>query len=205
MSIDYIYLLVTILLSYILGSISGSMVIGRFLSTDIRKKGSGNAGATNALRVMGFKFALGVFLIDILKGFISTQYVSSIFYYPSTNEVILCGAAAVLGHVYPIFYNFKGGKGAATLVGAMIVFYPESIPVALIVWIITIVFTGYVGLATILGGCSLPAMVYLNQKEGFILYMLISFFIIFTHRSNIHRMINKNENRFEKAMIFKKK
>ena len=205
MSSDYLYPIITIFLSYALGSISGSMVMGKLFSTDIREKGSGNAGATNALRVMGFKFAFGVFLIDILKGFVSAQYISSLFTLASSNEIILCGAAAVLGHVYPVFYNFRGGKGAATLVGALLVLYPQSIPVALLVWIATIVLSGYVGLATMLAGCSLPVMVFINQKEGFILYILLSLLIIFTHRSNIIRMINKNENRFEKAMIFKKK
>ena len=205
MSSDYLYPIITIFLSYALGSISGSMVMGKLFLTDIREKGSGNAGATNALRVMGFKFAFGVFFIDILKGFVSAQYVSSLFSMASTNEIILCGAAAVLGHVYPVFYNFRGGKGAATLVGALLVLYPQSIPFALLVWISTIVLSGYVGLATILAGCSIPVMVFINQKEGFILYILLSLLIIFTHRSNIIRMINKNENRFEKAMIFKKK
>ena len=179
--------------------------MGKIFSTDIRKKGSRNAGATNALRVMGFKFAFGVFIIDIIKGFIAAYYISNWFYISTSSLIFLCGFAAVIGHVYPIFYNFKGGKGAATIVGALMAIYPESIPMVLSVWILTIILSGYVGLATMLAGVSLPIMVFIKNEENLLLFILFSLLIIFTHRSNIIRMLNRNENRFEKAMIFKKK
>ena len=116
-----IQIIINIILSYLLGSISGSMVLGKLRGVDIRTMGSGNAGGTNAFRTIGPLFALGVVIIDILKGVVSVSLISG-FNFHSNIDInlisympVLCGIAAVLGHVYPIYYNFKGGKGAGTL------------------------------------------------------------------------------------------
>ena len=204
--------IINIILSYLIGSISGSMVLGSIKGIDIRKMGSGNAGGTNALRSVGPLFALGVIVIDILKGVIAVllisqfRFVANYSFLSSELVEISCAIAAVLGHVYPIYYNFKGGKGAGTLIGIIGVLFPQCIIYALLSWIITLIFTGYVGLGTIIAGIILSISAYFLDVSNMHFYfsVLMSIFIIFTHRSNIKRMIQGDENRFEKIMIFKK-
>ena len=204
--------IINIILSYLIGSISGSMVLGSIKGIDIRKMGSGNAGGTNALRSVGPLFALGVIGIDILKGVIAVLLISQFRFISNysflRNELveISCAIAAVLGHVYPIYYNFKGGKGAGTLIGIIGVLFPQCIIYSLLSWVITLIFTGFVGLGTIIAGIILSISAYFLDVSNMHFYfsVLMSIFIIFTHRSNIKRMIQGDENRFEKIMIFKK-
>ena len=119
-------LIIKLILSYLLGSISGSMLMGNLKGIDIREIGSGNAGGTNAFRTQGLIFALPVVIIDVSKGYIPTQFFHSFSFIKSESLVpfemfpLICGFAAVIGHCYPIFYNFKGGKGAGTLIGVLI-------------------------------------------------------------------------------------
>ena len=206
-------ILILSLASYVIGSISGSMVLGYMKGIDIRKMGSGNAGGTNAFRTVGASFALGVIAIDILKGIFAVLIVSHLNFisdYSLNISLVLtdigCAIAAVIGHVYPIYYNFKGGKGGGTLVGIISVLFPQCIVYALLSWILTLGLTGFVGLGTMVAGVVLAASAYLlNIKEIYLYFsVLMSLFIIFTHRTNIKRMIEGNENRFEKAMIFKR-
>jgi len=205
--------LINILLSYLMGSISGSMVLGKLKGIDIRKMGSGNAGGTNAFRTVGAFFALGVIFIDILKGVVAVLYVSQLHFISMyslnvSNEIIhiACAIAAVLGHVYPIYYNFQGGKGAGTLIGIIAVLFPQCIIYALLGWLITLIFSGFVGLATMIAGIVLVITAYLFNIHYIYFYfsILMALFIIFTHRSNIKRMINGKENRFKKIMLFKR-
>ena len=204
--------IINIILSYLIGSISGSMVLGYIKGIDIRKMGSGNAGGTNAFRTVGASFAVGVVTIDILKGVVAVLFISQLVFinklsFLSTELIeVSCAIAAVLGHVYPIYYNFKGGKGAGTLIGIIGVLFPQCIIYALLSWIVTLIFTGYVGLGTMIAGLVLSVSAYLFNVPTTYFYfsILMSFFIIFTHRTNIQRMINGNENRFNKIMIFKK-
>ena len=205
--------LINILLSYLIGSISGSMVLGKLKGIDIRKMGSGNAGGTNAFRTVGAIFALGVIFIDILKGVVAVLYVSqlnfiSMYSLNISNEIIhiVCAIAAVLGHVYPIYYNFKGGKGAGTLIGIIGVLFPQCIVYALLGWLITLMFSGFVGLATMIAGLVLVITAFLFKIHYIYFYfsILMALFIIFTHRSNIKRMIDGTENRFKKIMLFKR-
>ena len=199
------------ILAYLLGSISGSMVMGKLNNVDIRKMGSGNAGGTNAFRTQGIFFALPVVLIDIGKGFIAAEYFHSINFV-NTNTMIesshlFFGSAAVIGHCYPIFHNFKGGKGAGTAMGVLISVFPNTLLPALIVWILSLIFTGFVGLSTILASITVSIIsIYtfplINNIQ--IMCFFISLFIIFMHRSNITRMIKGKENQFKKIMIFKK-
>jgi len=208
-------IIINIILSYLLGSISGSMILGKIKGVDIRTMGSGNAGGTNAFRSVGPLFALGVVMIDIAKGIISVLFISSLTFYSyiSTDFYgtiqVLCGVAAVIGHVYPLYYNFKGGKGAGTLIGVVGVLFPESIVYALCSWILILIITGFVGLGTIIASIVLVLVTYFLYPEGLsspfgILSILMALFIIFTHRSNIQRMLNGTENQFKKAMIFKR-
>ena len=209
-------IIINCILSYLIGSISGSMVLGNLKGIDIRKMGSGNAGGTNAFRTVGPIFALGVIIIDILKGYISVIYISQLNFMNysiiGSSEImnIVCGISAVLGHVYPVYYNFKGGKGAGTLIGIIAALFPfKSLMYAILSWIIILIFTGYVGLGTIIAGITLALNAYVifvgtEFSEYIYFAFLMAIFIVFTHRENILRMLNGNENKFEKIMIFKK-
>jgi glycerol-3-phosphate acyltransferase PlsY len=211
-------LILRFIISYLLGSISGGMVLGKLNGVDIRNLGSGNTGGTNAFRTMGAKFALGVLFIDVIKGFIAVQFVPGLnltgLIPPAELNLeitaLVCGCGAVLGHVYPLYYKFKGGKGAGTMVGVLLAMFPVGLAICLAVWGLILVMSGYVGLSTITAGIALPvstAMIYpggLASSFG-TFSIIIAFFIIFTHRSNINRMLMGNENRFEKAMIFRRK
>ena len=200
--------IIRIILSYLIGSISGSMVIGKFKKVDIREMGSGNAGGTNAFRTQGALFALGVIIIDIFKGFAATYYIGMGFGDVSSLS-LTCGFASVIGHIYPIYHQFKGGKGAGTLIGVLLAL-PLSgivIPTLILIWLVILVVTGYVGLGTIITGISFPLYLYLfsNQASELMIFgILCSILIIFTHRSNIIRMYRGEENQFEKIMILKK-
>ena len=198
-----------IIFSYLIGSVSGSMLMGRIRGVDIRTMGSGNAGGTNAFRTQGAVFALSVVTIDITKGFIATYYISG-----DVGEGgilgVLCGIMAVLGHVYPIYYDFKGGKGAGTLVGILIGLYPFGLLISFSIWLLILILTGYVGLSTILGGISFPIVIYYNNFMGGLnstigtFSIIMALFLVYTHRSNIVRMLQGNENRFDKVMILRK-
>ena len=211
-------LIVKLIISYLFGSVSGSMLIGKLNGTDIRKMGSGNAGSTNAFRTMGAAFALSVIFIDVLKGFIAVKFVPFLQLggILTTNTIdikllhIICGIGVVVGHVYPIYHGFKGGKGAGTMMGVLAVLFPTYLFIGFPTWLLVFVSSGYVGLSTIIAGIILPICTLLFYSNGIyspfgVFSVLVAVFIIFTHRSNINRMIMGNENRFKKVMIFRKK
>jgi len=202
-------LLIKALLSYLLGSVSGSMVVGALKHVDIRKSGSGNAGGTNAFRTQGFRFALGVVIIDIGKGALAAGLVPGLNLGFGVDPAALaslqlaCGFAAVVGHCYPIWYGFRGGKGAATAVGALLVIAPLATLPMLLTWLLVLGITGWVGLSTMLAALSLiPALLLLGADAATVTFgVLLALFIVFTHRSNIRKMLNGTENRFERARI----
>jgi glycerol-3-phosphate acyltransferase PlsY len=202
-------LLIKVLLSYLLGSVSGSMVVGAVKHVDIRKSGSGNAGGTNAFRTQGFWFALGVVIIDIGKGALAAGVVPALnFGFPADEAArgslqLACGFAAVVGHCYPVWYGFRGGKGAATAVGALLVIAPLVTVPMLLTWLLVLGITGWVGLATMLAALSLiPALLLLGADARTVVFgVLLALFIVFTHRSNIRNMLNGTEYRFERARI----
>lgn len=205
-----IKLFVFIISGYLIGSISGSLLLGKFKKVDIRNLGSGNAGATNALRSVGPFFALCTLLIDIMKGYLPVILFSPYVDMPLDKDLIkiLIGVSSVLGHVYPIFYSFKGGKGAGTLLGVIAAIFPSSISLVFSMWVLVLIFTGYVGLSTICAGLALVVSTYFWYSPGIysafgFFTILISIFLIFTHRSNISRMIEGKENQFQKVMILK--
>ena len=170
-------LIIQIIISYLLGSISGSMIIGKFKKVDIRNMGSGNAGGTNAFRTQGALFALGVITIDILKGFIAIYYIG-MGYREITSLSFMCGFGSVLGHIYPVYYNFKGGKGAGTLVGILIGLYPFGLLIAFSVWLFILVLTGYVGLSTMLAGISFPMIIYAKNFNWAFVFLLCGWFCL---------------------------
>jgi len=185
------------------------MVMGSLRQVDIRDKGSGNAGGTNAFRTQGFKFALLVVLIDVGKGFLAAwlfpQFDLGTLDVGVSPEIqmLSCGFAVVVGHCFPLWHGFRGGKGAATSVGALLLINPVVVIPMIAVWLIVLVLTGWVGLSTILAAVSLvPAFLWL-EGGGMTLWLGIALavFIVFTHRANIRAMLNGTENRFKKIMI----
>jgi glycerol-3-phosphate acyltransferase PlsY len=201
-----------IVLAYLLGSISGSLLLGRLKKVDIRSQGSGNAGGTNAFRTQGLVFALGVVLIDVGKGFVAAWWIPMLFAggvstVPHLDLLVMaCGFAAVLGHCFPAWHGFRGGKGAATAVGALIVIEPWLLVPLVMVWLITLIMTGYVGLSTVLAGFSLvPASWAMNDHQLMIFSVVLAVFLLFTHRENMRRLRNGTEYRFERIHIFTRK
>jgi len=205
-------LIVKIVLAYLLGSVSGSLWLGRLKKIDIRSQGSGNAGGTNAFRTQGLVFAIGVVVIDIGKGFIAAWWIPSLdfggsaVFADSGLQVMACGFAAVLGHCFPLWHGFRGGKGAATAVGALIVIEPWLLLPLAITWLITLIMTGYVGLSTVLAGFSLiPAAWAMNNNTLVVFSTVLALFLLFTHRANMRKLRNGTEYRFERIHIFSRK
>ena len=209
---------VKFLISYFVGSLMGALIVGKLRGgIDIRTMGSGNAGGTNALRTQGLFFALGVVVIDIGKGVIGAGVVPGLElpFVPADPDIsrnwlqLCCGAAAVFGHVWPIFHRFRGGKGAATLVGTLVVFGPELIVPLLIVWASVLVISGYVGLATMAAAISVPVWIAITQLPAeqplFIYCAVMAAYIVRWHRLNIQRMKDGSEHRNTKFMIFSSK
>jgi glycerol-3-phosphate acyltransferase PlsY len=203
------------LFSYLIGSIMGSMVMGKLRGgVDIRTAGSGNAGGTNALRTQGWLFALGVVAVDGGKGVIAAGIIPGIELPIAGNDpeisrtwlTLSCAAASVIGHVWPMWHNFRGGKGAATLVGTLVILAPGLIIPMLLVWAWVLVLSGYVGLATMIAGLSAPlylAVMRLPSDQPLFIYCaVLALYIIFTHRSNIRRMMDGAEERNPRLMFF---
>ena len=217
---EFTYLVLLLFTSFLAGSTPTSIIMGQLIKgIDLREHGSGNAGATNAFRVLGWKPALVVISIDIFKGWFPAAVLASVFFsaqvIPDLGVVqILCGFSAVLGHTYTIFAGFKGGKGVGTLGGMLLALFPTAFPFCLTIAVLTIIFTGYVSLASILAASSLPIFLLILPPffgaepaplSLIVFSLLIPFFIIYTHRSNIQRLRSGEENQFVKAMIFRKK
>jgi len=195
-------------LAYLVGSVLGSLVVGQLCGgVDIRRLGSGNAGGTNALRTQGKVFALWVMIIDVGKGVLPvmifpTLSLPGVGIDPLVSREVIAysvGFAAILGHVYPLWYDFKGGKGGATAAGVLCVVAPDLALPIIFTWFALIVVIGYVGLATM--GTAAGAAAYIGivgLPEDYLLFVLavlIAALIVFTHRANIVRMWQGTENR----------
>ncbi|MBU6470189.1 MAG: glycerol-3-phosphate 1-O-acyltransferase PlsY [Gammaproteobacteria bacterium] len=208
-----VWLLLRILIAYLLGSLIGSLIVGKIYGgVDIRTQGSGNAGSTNALRTQGKVFALWVMLIDVGKGVLAAGLLPSLLAAP--NELGLewtaaaCGAAAIIGHVFPVFFRFHGGKGFATFLGVLLMLSWQGLIVALIVWCLVLVLSGYVGLSTLMAAWSVPVfgvIVYGYTSPLFWFGLVMALFILYTHRSNIQRLATGKENRFTRVMLLRRR
>jgi len=200
-----------ILLAYLIGSLSGSLLVGRLRGVDIRTQGSGNAGGTNAFRTQGFVFALGTVLIDVGKGAFAAWLGLQSFHGETGGPVpaMSCAAAAIAGHVWPLYHGFRGGKGAGTMVGALLVLWPLVLLPVIVVWLLTLTITGFVGLSTMLAGIALvPATLWLRPEDPGRVWLIgaivVSLFLVYTHRSNITKMFRGTEHRFEKARVWRR-
>ena len=195
-------ILVLLVAAYLLGSLSGSLLLGRLRGVDIRTHGSGNAGGTNALRTLGWRFALGTVLIDVGKG-VAAAWLARRFG-DAAWVPYAAGFAAMLGHVWPVFHGFRGGKGGGTLVGVLLVLWPLAVPVMIGAWAVVLVASGYVGLATIVAAASLAplALIAGERPERIVFAVGVALFIAFTHRANLARLRAGTESRFERARLF---
>lgn len=201
------------LLAYLLGSVMGAMVMGRFRGVDIRQMGSGNAGGTNALRTQGFAFALGVVVVDVGKallavGLLPGWVLPGIGQDPEVSRewlAVACAVAVVAGHVWPLYHEFRGGKGAATLVGAVAVLAPEVVLPVLAVWLLFVMIWGMVGLATMAAGATLPIAFFTGGASLPLLAFGIAMagFIVYTHRTNIARMRAGTEGHVKRLWLFR--
>ena len=200
-----------IMTAYLLGSIPSAVWIGkRFHGIDVREHGSHNAGATNTLRVLGSRAALVVFAMDVLKGFLAVMLAHLSGYFSGSdymfNLKIALVAAAVLGHIFPIFANFKGGKGVATLAGATLGVHPHAVLICLAIFIIILLITHYVSLSSICAGVCFPFVLFFvfgERSETLMIYsVVVAGLLIFTHRKNIKRLLAGTES---KTYLCKKK
>jgi glycerol-3-phosphate acyltransferase PlsY len=206
-------LIITIAAAYLLGSIPSSVWYGiGYFGIDVRKHGSGNAGATNTFRTLGKRAGTIVMLIDVMKGWTATCLASLLFYIGTIGETelltykILFGIIAIIGHIFPVFVGFKGGKGIATLLGMVLAIHPELASVCITIFILTLLASQYVSLSSILATLAFPVLSWIGvfgQPEpllivfGFVMFLLV----VFTHQKNIIRLLKGNESRVN---IFKK-
>jgi glycerol-3-phosphate acyltransferase PlsY len=207
-------IILMLLISYLVGSIPTAIIYGKLTSAiDIRQHGSGNAGATNVFRVLGWKAGVFVLLIDMVKGLIATLWFYKIGADSFIGNVellkIMAGMSAVFGHIWTVFAGFKGGKGVGTGAGMIIGLVPGAVLAGVIVFLLVVTVTRWVSLGSILASLTVPAYLFLKRfffmlpvsTTLLIFSLFIPLLIIFTHRSNIKRLLNGSENK----ILLKKK
>ena len=221
----FLYILLIAVLSYLLGSIPTGVIISkRFFGMDIREKGSGNMGSTNTFRVLGWKWGIVVQVVDILKGFIAVSviatYLGNGITFPNATGFedltllkILGGVMAIAGHIWPLFAGFKGGKGINTAAGMMIGLVPVDVAVALALFIIAVISSGYVSLGSIVAAFTIPGSLLVRYNilgadiPGYkiLIYFSLAMLVvvIYTHRTNIKRLLKGTENKFAKLQLIK--
>ena len=190
-----------ILASYLIGAFPTSYLVGKLVrGIDLREHGSGNLGATNTFRVLGWTAAVPVFIVDTVKGLIPTAFFPRWDGAPEPTWAIGYGAAAIIGHVFSIYVGFKGGKGVATASGVFLALAPVAVGVGMAVWVAVLSITGYVSLASVLAAVVVPMVVLIVQGVGpvFGLALAIGVFVIFAHRANIKRLLRGEEHRFRR-------
>lgn len=216
-------LAIIVILSYLAGSIPVSIIISKAArGIDIREHGSGNAGGTNVVRVLGWRYGLSVIILDALKGAFAVVVIARLFYGPLPFEnvspfddftlvQIIAGISAVIGHIWTIFAGFKGGKGIATALGMLLMLVTVDMLIAVGVFVIVVSISRYVSLGSILSAIAVPSTLYIRENlfhvnipgyETLFPFIIgVSLLVIFTHRKNLIRLINGNENK----LSFKKK
>ena len=199
-------LLPEIILAYLIGSIPSAIWVGKlFYGIDVRKYGSGNAGATNVIRILGYKAGIPVLLFDIFKGWFAVQ-LAILFPHDLLSAEwitylrIVLAVAVVTGHIFPIYAGFKGGKGVAVLAGVGIALYPLALVIALGIFIFSLVISRYVSLSSIISAVVFPFIVIFLLGETnlgmIILAILVGIFVPVSHKKNIHRLLKGQENKF---------
>ena len=216
-------LAIIIILSYLVGSIPTSILVSKMAKgIDIRQHGSGTAGGTNVMRVLGWKHGVFVILLDVLKGVIAVVLIARLFYGPLPFEnaspfddftlvQIIAGIAAVVGHIWTIFADFKGGKGIATALGMLLMIITIDMLIAIGVFLLVVTISKYVSLGSLLAAISIPISLFLRENifhtdiSGYNTVLpfviLLTLLVIYTHRKNVVRIFNGTENK----VSFKKK
>lgn len=191
--------------AYMIGSIPSAVWIGQALyGIDVREYGSGNAGATNTFRVLGKKAGIPVLILDILKGFLALQLVEFVGnYLPNTQQFInfklALGIAALLGHIFPVFAGFRGGKGVATLLGILIGVQPMAALICSLIFLVLLIVTGYVSLSSMTAAIAYPFIIMLVLNETIptvnIFAMAVAILVLITHQKNIERLLRGTESK----------
>ena len=190
-----------LLAAYLIGAFPSSYVVGRLVrGIDLREHGSGNLGATNVFRVLGWRAATPVFILDIAKGWFPTFFFARWDGHPDMRWALAYGAAAIIGHVFSVYVNFKGGKGVATGTGVFFALAPVAILIGMLLWGLLLFGTRTVSLASIVAAASLPLSVLVLQgvTAVFWLALAVSVFVIYAHRSNVRRLLRGEEPSFRK-------
>ena len=207
MTHNLLSILIVIVVGYLLGSISTGVVLSRlFAKTDIRSQGSGNAGTTNMLRVLGRKMALLTFIGDMLKGIIAVFIGKWLI----GGELggLLGVVGAVLGHYYPLYFGFKGGKGIATSFGSLLFVFPVQALLAFAVFLILVAVTHYVSVGSIAAAITLPLLIVITHFQEptlWIITVCIGASVVWRHRANIKRLMNHTENKLDFSTLKGKK
>ncbi|RYZ71010.1 MAG: glycerol-3-phosphate 1-O-acyltransferase [Lysobacteraceae bacterium] len=208
---DFSVSLLLLVFAYLIGSVSGSLLLGRLRGVDIRTQGSGNAGGTNAFRTQGWRFALAVVVVDIGKGALATWLalrlgpVDGPLPLPALAYAV--ALAAAIGHVWPLWHGFRGGKGVGTLLGGLLVAWPAAAPWLLAAWVLVLVGSGYVGLASVIAVAALVPLAWLLQADGprRAFALAAALLVLFTHRGNLQRLRAGNESRFERVRLLRRR
>jgi len=199
--------ILALIIAYLMGSVPSAVWIGKiFYNIDVREYGSGNAGATNTFRVLGKKAGIPVLLIDVIKGWLpvfAARFMGD-FNYESEefiNLQLALGVAALIGHIFPVYVGFRGGKGVATMLGIVFALNPEAAMVSIAVFLFVFLTTNYVSLGSICGAMAFPLMViavFHTTVPSMALFSLFIFvLILITHQKNIERLFNKKESKLK--------
>jgi len=187
---DKLFIVVMFVISYMIGNISPAILIGRMLGIDIKKQGSGNAGTTNVLRVIGKKAAAATLLIDIGKGVLAVLIGR---YFLGEGLAMYCGLAAFCGHIWPVVFGFKGGKGVATAFGVIMTVQPLLGLIELAVVIVVVLVTRRVSAGSLVGAAIFPFVAFLFSHSYLVWAALLAAIVIIKHRSNLARLIKGQE------------
>lgn len=192
----FIFVLISI---YLIAAIPSGVIVSRLMgSEDVRQKGSGNIGATNVYRVVGKLAGILTLLGDTMKGFLPLLAYKS-WLAPTPTQLGVACAIAILGHCYPVYLKFRGGKGVATALGIFLVLSPQAVLVVVVVFVITVAASRYISLGSVLAAMSAPLLILmLNHPQPiFLATLFIATLVIWRHRTNIRRLLDGSENRFK--------
>ncbi len=182
-----------VLISYFIGNISTSILIARVVAgIDIREHGSGNAGTTNVLRTIGKKAAIGTLVGDVLKGVIAVIIGRIV---GGETLAMACGLAAIIGHIWPAMFGFRGGKGVATGLGVMVTTAPHIALISLALGLLIIILSRYVSLGSVIGALSLPIVAYFVDQKYLLWACFYGVLTAYTHRANIKRLLSQSESK----------
>lgn len=209
------YNILAVVIAYLVGSIPTAVWLGKAVyGIDVREHGSGNAGATNTFRVLGKTAGFPVLFFDILKGWGSITVLSMFSSFSGGSDAyvnfqLILGLAAVLGHIFPIYVGFKGGKGIATLLGVILAVHLQAAGVCLAIFLVLFLTTRYVSVGSIIAALSFPFVLMIGfkvQTQSLLIFsMFVAIAVLFTHQKNIERLIKKEENRMKLGVKTKEK